>query len=302
MSFAQNIDTTGCYLHDPVDVGGCEMSVVSVDSVTQLIMLTWHPSPDPRVVGYCICSGMPCLGLDTVWGRMDTNYVCVSHSSGEIHSYSVFAIDSCFHGSPLTAPVSNIVLHLDAAPCPRNIALSWNAYNGGAIERYKVQIDADGVTCRTQVFGGASRFDTLLDGQTQRIRVRVGAAVGGVMAWSNYCEYRFAPPDSCIPPPPPPDTLEEDTLLLYFPNVFTPLLESNSTFGAALPNNVTVPDYQLYVYNRMGLLVYHSDDARKHWDGSHDGVPLPQGVYVYIASYRYQHRRQYAKGTVLLLR
>ena len=93
------------------------------------------------------------------------------------------------------------------------------------------------------------------------------------------------------------------TYNLWFPNAFTPGLETNSDFGVV--STIPFEEFNLYIYNRMGLLVFSSTDPEIKWDGNDkQGNPCPQEAYVYYYSYRsdndsYVHD---GKGTVLLLR
>lgn len=303
---AQEIDTTGCYLQGPVTIEGCEMHVVSVDTMSQQIRLTWHPSPDERVVGYCICSGTPCLGLDTIWGRFDTTYYCVTHSCQEVHTYSVFAIDSCLHGSAMTDPVSNIVMRMEADTCSRRVSLSWNPYDNipGGLLRYGILIKADGGYLETGCAADETRFDTVLSQDVMNIEVRVAAVSPMVSSWSNIRTFHFYPSDSCQlpPPPPPPPPLDEDTVDMFFPNVFTPSLSTNSLFCPHFQEDVVVNGYELYIFNRMGLKVFHSTNPAECWNGTHQEKKLPQGVYVYFVTYHSRGEVVHARGTVLLLR
>ena len=63
---------------------------------------------------------------------------------------------------------------------------------------------------------------------------------------------------------------------------------------------------EIFIYNREGLLVYHSDDYSTGWDGqSQDGTPCPQGNYVWKLVYRavdLPHSDRIEAGSVLLLR
>lgn len=304
--FSQNIDTTGCYLHESEPVEGCEMSVVTVDSVSQLIQLSWHPSPDEQVVGYCICSGSPCLGLDTIWGHFDTTYTCLSHSCFDVHRYCVFAIDSCFHGSALTDPVSNIVLRIDADSCNRHVHLSWNPYINSreGVERYEISWKADGVYSKMVCAPTVYEADTVLGDGVMELEVRVSAVTPLVTSWSNLATFLFAPPEGCEKPPipVPPVDPDKDTVDIFFPNVFTPSLSENNQFCPCYRNEVTPFGYEINIYNRMGLRVFHSTDPSACWNGTYQQAPLPQGVYVYMATYHSAHEVVYQKGTVLLLR
>ena len=88
---------------------------------------------------------------------------------------------------------------------------------------------------------------------------------------------------------------------VWFPNIFTPGLETNNSFGCVASFDIV--KFSLYIYTRQGLLVYHTNDPTAWWDGTHEGTPMPQGTYVY-----YWHVRdgsdfnQNGTGTVTLLR
>ncbi len=91
-------------------------------------------------------------------------------------------------------------------------------------------------------------------------------------------------------------------LSAWFPNVFTPGADNNNRFGMVA--SVEVVEYELLIYNRHGLLIYHSDDPAAPWDGrGPDGKPCQQAAYTYLCRFRLagDNLRQQA-GTVLLLR
>lgn len=88
---------------------------------------------------------------------------------------------------------------------------------------------------------------------------------------------------------------------LYFPNAFTPGVEPNALFQ---PQVQGILEYELWVYDRRGTLVFHSQEQTP-WDGTHKGVPCPMGVYVYKCRYRDLETPagfQDLAGTVTLLR
>jgi gliding motility-associated-like protein len=74
--------------------------------------------------------------------------------------------------------------------------------------------------------------------------------------------------------------------IFYMPNAFT-------------PNNDGVNDYlnfkgkyidffSIEIYNRWGQLVYQNNDFTNNWDGTNNGIPLPEDVYVYHINYASQ--------------
>lgn len=93
------------------------------------------------------------------------------------------------------------------------------------------------------------------------------------------------------------------TFSIWFPNAFTPGREENSRFSAI--SNITPAYYEIAIYNRLGLLVYASNDITEGWDGKNRaGVPCPQGAYTYHYRYAKNNTDAYyeGSGTVTLIR
>jgi gliding motility-associated-like protein len=89
---------------------------------------------------------------------------------------------------------------------------------------------------------------------------------------------------------------------VWFPNAFTPKLETNNTFKPFTANNLE--DYELYIFDRCGNMVFSTTDIEEGWDGTYKGNDCKQGSYVYIAKYRRQgiERLMSQKGTLTLIR
>ena len=87
------------------------------------------------------------------------------------------------------------------------------------------------------------------------------------------------------------------------PNIFTPDGESNNRFTVYVHN---IANYEMSIYNRRGLMVYHSTDINDAWDGKDmNGTPCPPGSYVYHLRYSTifrPHSYQKLVGSVLLIR
>ena len=92
-------------------------------------------------------------------------------------------------------------------------------------------------------------------------------------------------------------------LSLWIPNTIITSDEANKYFS--VQSNQELLDFEIYVYNRRGLLVYSSNDPHFQWDGTDNhGQSLPQETYVYIIGYRMPSTGEYrysARGTVTLL-
>lgn len=67
---------------------------------------------------------------------------------------------------------------------------------------------------------------------------------------------------------------------LLVPNVFTPNGDgSNDEFRVMYRSII---EFDCWVYNRWGHLVYHWNDPAKGWDGTINGRPAAEGAYYYV--------------------
>ena len=87
---------------------------------------------------------------------------------------------------------------------------------------------------------------------------------------------------------------------IWFPNAFTPNAETNNRF--LIQTSLPVEEFEITVYTRTGLLVWHSDDLDNPWDGTRNGTPMPQGAYVYHWRLKSNNRVRSGLGTVTLIR
>lgn len=92
--------------------------------------------------------------------------------------------------------------------------------------------------------------------------------------------------------------------VLWFPNAFIPGADENNTFGVVTAANILY--YEIYIFNRQGLLVHHSTDPEQTWDGrASDGTECMQGAYVYYYRYTLDSNSDNVlegRGTVTLIR
>ncbi len=112
-----------------------------------------------------------------------------------------------------------------------------------------------------------------------------------LVAFSQYCsDTAFAQIPIVIEP-------------IYVPNIFTPAAKTNNLFGV---EGSGIMDYELWVYSREGLLVFHSTSLDEKWDGTHQGkgTACKQEAYTYKIHYRIagQDSPRQKFGTVTLIR
>jgi gliding motility-associated-like protein len=108
------------------------------------------------------------------------------------------------------------------------------------------------------------------------------------------------------------DTIEkslyvEPDFTLYMPNAFTPNGDlENDEFG---PIGIFdgIKEYQYYIFNRWGELVFESNDFNEKWNGKKYNDQnydySPDGAYIWYINVRdYMERKYQYKGSVILLK
>jgi gliding motility-associated-like protein len=75
-----------------------------------------------------------------------------------------------------------------------------------------------------------------------------------------------------------------DNPVFYIPNTFTPDEDQfNQTWGPVFTSGFDPFNFDLFIYNRWGELIWESHDAKERWDGSYGkkGTKVPSGIYSY---------------------
>lgn len=73
---------------------------------------------------------------------------------------------------------------------------------------------------------------------------------------------------------------------VFVPTAFRPNsdIEANKWFGPSMRFE-NIQDYDFYILNRWGAMVFRTSDPTEFWDGSFEGETAPLGVYVYYLKY-----------------
>ncbi len=478
-------NTMALFFEDPNPTTACEVQLASVNRATQLLELSWTACPDEDAMGYVIHKGSNGSNqgslwrpYDTVWGRETTHYVCHDLNLAEVHAFRIFAFDSCFQASPLTAPYQNITLKTELPECSRELHLSWTSYINmpDELSHYDVLLQIDGgewYTLTTRNTHQPQWYDHTLpdDCREASLLVRAVSLHGHDTAWSNLSTvqlqtigrigylsmdkatvsddnnavvltatvdssfvtegynlyrrqwggewsridvlpytgestvhyedhtatpssiehfYRLGVPDACMGMESYSeevnnvlltaasamdndelvqlawtafvpwsgtvqynllrkqegarewqslvqtascsyiddlslcdsiggawlykviahghDTLQSNTVryaaevTLWLPNAIVPQQQENGRF-CVKGKHISPLGYELYIYNRLGQQIYHSTDPADCWDGTHQGLPVPQAAYMYLLKYRNDEGKEcIEKGTVTVLR
>lgn len=87
---------------------------------------------------------------------------------------------------------------------------------------------------------------------------------------------------------------------VYIPNSFSPNEDQeNPEFKVYIQGDVNL---KISVFSRWGELLYSSDDAQKGWDGTANGRPVPEDVYIYKVSIKQACGLTSRTGSVHLMR
>jgi gliding motility-associated-like protein len=89
---------------------------------------------------------------------------------------------------------------------------------------------------------------------------------------------------------------------IYIPNSFTPNRDGLNDVLRALPIGVPIFKY-LTIYNRLGEIVFTTNNKNITWDGTKKGIAQNSGTYVFITEgIDYKGRLIYKKGFINLIR
>jgi gliding motility-associated-like protein len=91
-----------------------------------------------------------------------------------------------------------------------------------------------------------------------------------------------------------------DIVSVFIPNVFTPNKDLyNELF---FPVTTGIASWEIEVYNRWGQKIFTGNE-NINWDGTHNGVNVPEGIYMYqIKLITIDKKRIFLNGVVNVLR
>lgn len=98
-----------------------------------------------------------------------------------------------------------------------------------------------------------------------------------------------------------------DNTVFYIPNSFTPDAdEFNQTWGPVFTKGFDPYNFELYIYNRWGEVIWESHDAKARWGGDFGkkGTDVPAGVYTFKIRYKptSTDEKVTVKGNINLIR
>ena len=93
-------------------------------------------------------------------------------------------------------------------------------------------------------------------------------------------------------------------ILFYAPNAFTPDGNEHNQTWKPIISGIDIYDYEIYIFNRWGQVIWESHDPNVGWDGTFKGKILPNDTYIWKAIVKTPHTddRKVFNGSVAILK
>ncbi|MCU0457590.1 MAG: gliding motility-associated C-terminal domain-containing protein [Bacteroidales bacterium] len=207
-----------------------------------------------------------------------------------VNLFRVSAVNSCGLASTLSEPARNMVLAIFLNGT--RIDLRWNRPSLPGSEFFSVWRDTgDGPR------GVAAAFaDTTWSDDYEGFAGDVTAAA---------VVYHITAKGSSSPEETPAHrssaAVIEATENIFMPNAFTPAIPGENAIF--MPQFTFMPSrYDFRIWSRTGVLLFSTTDPAEGWDGRHNGVTMPPGVYLWSLKLTTPSgRTENRNGTVTIL-
>ncbi len=95
-----------------------------------------------------------------------------------------------------------------------------------------------------------------------------------------------------------------EDILFYAPNAFTPDGNEFNQVWKPIISGIDIYDYEIFIFNRWGQVIWESHDPSVGWDGTYKGKVLPNDTYIWKAIVKTPHtdNRKVFNGTVAILK
>jgi gliding motility-associated-like protein len=191
-----------------------------------------------------------------------------------IYFYRLSAVNSCNLSVLVSNLASNIVLSSESSG--NNITLSWNHYKNwlGTISSYGLFINTgQGFEEKVVISSGDSTF-------VQPYR-QIMYEVSGKEVCFYIRATEISNPYGITGESRSSQTCISPTEIITVPNVFTPNNDIHNDFFRPVLS-FTPLEYHLIISDRQGTLLFETRDWLQEWNGSGNGNPQPQGVYLWF--------------------
>lgn len=103
-----------------------------------------------------------------------------------------------------------------------------------------------------------------------------------------------------------PDTtsnITDEQVKIIVPTAFTPDKSENNQFYVTCNHPDLVKSFELSIFTRNGLMVFHTKDINERWDGKYKGRVQNMGAYAYVLIYTTASgQKEVQKGSITIIR
>jgi gliding motility-associated-like protein len=191
-----------------------------------------------------------------------------------VNYYRLSAVNSCNIPVITSNIASNIVLSLEMSGS--NLVLSWNSYKKwlGPVSSYKLFVNTGKGFEEKSVIPAS---DTVFVQSYSQIMYEVTGNQVCFFIEASEKSNPFGITGESISS----KVCTNPSEIITVPNVFTPNNDlDNDLFRPVL--SFTPKDYHLIISDRQGHVLFETRDFHSEWDGSHNGDPQPEGVYLWF--------------------
>jgi gliding motility-associated-like protein len=277
----------------PAPLTFCNATVTDNDAS---IVLTWQANVETDVVGFVVYrrrdDQATFVAHDTLFAPLDSVYTDANAVLADEHSYcyQMAVLDRCGNTSPISEQICTVLL--DAAPVDYTSSLNWTEFVGWGNGPVEYQIWRSSPI--TDGFG-PTFLESLPPNQFSYVDPVVNKArlCYRIIAISDGtgCADQSQSNEVCVNFPP----------TLFVPTAFTPNHDGLNDFFSSFGE--FVESFRLDIYDRWGKLLFRSENVNEGWDGNLEGLPVPEGVYVYrVKVMGYNGEEMEKEGSVTLIR
>ena len=257
-------------------------SVVDQNSV----ILEWTQDPGFAPDEYTISKST--VNYTTIGTTNSQTFTDSDYSTEEATCYRITYVDLCENQS--LSVIESCPIQMTATLQNDNsVVISWTAYPGwqnGVLSYTVEKYGEDGTFIQSFDAGTSTTFTDNVDDPLTQIYVYVVKA-NAVDLFLN-------------------QSVSNAVTIIKSPNIFYPAAFTPNGDGLNDNFNVMgqyVTNFQMFIFNRWGELLYTTTDMDQGWDGTFNGKIVPEGTYVFNADLTDLAGRTFNRsGSVLLLR
>jgi gliding motility-associated-like protein len=271
-----NKDSVSTEMQDPPEWINADFATVNEDNK---IALTFTVDPSSEITKFGIERKTGSSGSFSEIARMESADGSVKYTDGQadakvVNYYRLSAINNCNIPVTVSNLASNIVLSLERSGNELN--LSWNNYKDwlGTISSYRLYINT-GSSFEERKIILPPDSTISLNYQELMYEVTGDKVCFYIAATETSNPYGIKGESRSY------EVCTIPTEIITVPNLFTPDNDlQNDLFRPRL--SFTPVDYHLIISNRQGNTLFESKDFLEDWDGTQNGNPQPQGVYLWF--------------------